>query len=436
MNYEFRIKIVESSILSINFTDVLDSITSSEKLMIYDLIVIGGGAAGFFGAINCAERNRKKRILILEKSSEVLAKVRVSGGGRCNVTYACFDPSEMILNYPRGDKELLGPFHKFLCGDMMGWLDEHGVETKIESDGRVFPVSNRSATIINCYMNLCQQYKIEIKTSCGVSTIAAENNLLQISSSSGNYVSRNILMATGNSSAAWKMLNSLGHNIVAPVPSLFTFKINHPIIEGLAGISTPNAEVSIKAQKFHEHGPLLITHWGLSGPAVLKISAWAARELFDLKYRFTLIVNWIGMDTDAVLQEIQSTRKIQGGKSILNSPLFSIPKRLWHNMIVVLKLEKSNFADLNTSQILGLVDMLCHCEFDVTGKSTFKDEFVTCGGIDKKEINFTTMESRRIPNLYFAGEIINIDAITGGFNFQAAWTTAYIAAEAITQKHN
>lgn len=401
--------------------------------MTYDLIVIGGGASGFFGAINCAERKRKMRILILEKSSEVLAKVRVSGGGRCNVTHACFNPSEMITNYPRGDKELLGPFHKFLCGDMMGWLDDHGVETKIESDGRVFPVSNKSETIINCYLNLCQKYHIEIKTSCGVSTITAENKSWYITTSAGNFVSRNILFATGSSPAAWKMLKALKHKIVTPVPSLFTFNIKHPIIEGLAGISLPSAEVIIKGQKFHEQGPLLITHWGLSGPAVLKLSAWAARELFDLKYCFPIIVNWIGMDANIVLQKIQDLKKTHGRKSILNFSFFGISKRLWHKMIMALKLDKSNFADLKSTQIHRLMNMICHCELEVKGKSMFKDEFVTCGGIDTKEINFKTMESKFHPHLYFSGEVINIDAITGGFNFQAAWTMAYLAAEAITK---
>lgn len=401
--------------------------------MRYDLVIVGGGAGGFFCAIQCAENNPGLKILILEKSKELLSKVRISGGGRCNVTHACFDPSEMVSYYPRGHKELLGPFHSFLCGDMMGWLADHGVETKIEDDGRVFPASNTSATIINCFLGLCHKHGIEIVTSSGVEKIEDDSNQWLISTSKLKYTSNQILIATGSSPAAWKMLRSFGHKIVSPVPSLFTFNIKHPIIDGLAGISSPNCEVTIKGHKFQESGPLLITHWGLSGPAILKLSAWAARELFDAKYRFTIIINWIGMDAESALQKIQIARNANGRKSVSKTPLFGIPKRLWQKMIIAKKLDSSNFADLKSAQIHELVALICHCEFDVAGKSTFKDEFVTCGGIDTKEINFRTMESKIVSNLYFAGEVINIDAVTGGFNFQAAWTTGYLAAQAISK---
>ena len=401
--------------------------------MTYDLIVIGGGAAGFFGAIQCAERNPALRILILEKSNEILSKVRVSGGGRCNVTHACFDPAEMISHYPRGEKELRGPFHGFLGGEMMDWLAEQGVETKTEEDGRVFPSSNKSESIINCFMALCRRYQIEIVTRTTVSLLERKEGLWALKTPVEDFIARKVLMASGSSPVTWKIIKTLGHTVIDPVPSLFTFKIKNPLIDGLAGISVPLAEVTIKGQKFKESGPLLITHWGLSGPAILKLSAWAARALHEVQYQFEIQVNWTGEEAKKVLQEIQKIKETSGKKALLNQVLYQLPKRLWQRMIHVLKLEKSNFADLKSAQIEALVTMLCSCELKVNGKSTFKEEFVTCGGIDTKEINFKTMESKLLPDLYFAGETINIDAVTGGFNFQAAWTTAYLAADAITQ---
>jgi len=402
--------------------------------MKYDLVVIGGGAAGYFGAIQCVEKALHARVLILEKSSDVLRKVKISGGGRCNVTHACFDPAEMIANYPRGDKEMLGPFHKFLCGDMMAWLSENDVETKIEDDGRVFPMSNSSKSIIDCFTNLCSQYQIIINKSCAVLNLTKKNGHWHIKTFSENFIASNILMATGSSPAAWEMIGNLGHKIISPVPSLFTFNIKSKLIDGIAGISVPQAEVKIKDQIFNEVGPLLITHWGLSGPAILKLSARAARVLNDSIYQFEIEVNWVGLDNEYVNQEIQTIRKTQGKRAILKLPLLNIPKRLWQKMIYGLRLINTNYADLKSVQINAMVKMICQCEFTVRGKSIFKDEFVTCGGVDTKEINFKTMESKLHPNLFFAGEVINIDAITGGFNFQAAWTTAYIAANSIAQE--
>ncbi len=404
--------------------------------MIYDLIVIGGGAAGFFGAIQCAERNPHMRILILEKASEVLSKVKISGGGRCNVTHACFDPAEMVTNYPRGNKELRGPFHRFLGGDMMDWLSAQGVETKVEADGRVFPLSDTSESIIRCFINLCHQYEIEIKTRCAVSNIAGQEGDWRLETSDGVFVAKKILIASGSSSAIWKQCQSLGHSVIDPVASLFTFKIKDPLIDGLAGISVPSAEVLIKVQKIRETGPLLITHWGLSGPAILKLSAWAARVLRDVDYQFTIEVNWAGEGRETVFQKIEEFRQAHGKRTLLHHAFCKIPKRLWQKMVYILKLDTSKYADLKSAQADALLDLICHCNLQVTGKSTYKGEFVTCGGIATKEINFKTMESKLYPGLYFAGEVLNIDAVTGGFNFQAAWTAAYIAAEAITQRAN
>ncbi|MFN3940747.1 MAG: aminoacetone oxidase family FAD-binding enzyme, partial [Chitinophagales bacterium] len=259
---------------------------------LFDLIVIGGGAAGFFGAIQCAERNASMRILILEKSAKVLSKVRVSGGGRCNVTHACFDPKEMITYYPRGNKELLGPFHRFLCGDMMEWLSAHGVETKIETDGRVFPVSDNSESIINCFEKCCRNAGIQISTSCGVNKLFFENSCWKLETQKGNIATKNILFATGSSTATWELIAQLGHTIIPPVPSLFTFNIQHQLLIGLQGIALEKVYIEIPGTSLHSEGQLLITHWGLSGPAVLKLSAWAARELSEKKYRFPIQVNF------------------------------------------------------------------------------------------------------------------------------------------------
>lgn len=399
--------------------------------MLYDLIVVGGGAAGFFCAIQCAERKANVRILILEKSKELLSKVKISGGGRCNVTHACFDPVEMVNHYPRGQKELLGPFHKFLCGDMMGWLADHGVATKIEEDGRVFPVSNTSQSIIDCFMDLCLQYSIQIQTSSGVERIEQIKNTWSVSTSNTNYLSKNLLIASGSSPSTWKMIQNLGHSVISPAPSLFTFNIKNKLLDGLLGISIPFAEVRIQGQNLYESGPLLITHWGLSGPAILKLSAWGARILNMVHYRFTILVNWTGHEEEIVLKELLTMKQRHGKKRILPNPMFTLPKRLWKSFVTHLSIDTLNFGDINSTQINALVKLICACEFQVTGKSTNKDEFVTCGGIDTKEIDFKTMESRLFSNLYFAGEVINIDAITGGFNFQAAWTEAYLAAKSI-----
>lgn len=398
---------------------------------LYDLIVIGGGAAGYFCAIQYAERTSGKRILILEKSEKVLSKVRISGGGRCNVTHACFDPQEMIANYPRGNKELLGPFHRFLCGDMMSWLADNGVETKIEDDGRVFPVSDNSESIIRCFENCCRNAGINIITGCGVQQLQTENAIWNIQTHTRLFTAHHILFATGSSPAAWQLLAQLGHTIIPPVPSLFTCNIQHHLLTDLQGIALEQVEVSIPGTALHSHGPLLITHWGLSGPAILKLSAWAARVLAEKAYRFPIQINFCGQDADTVRNTFQIFRNTHGKRNIMLYPLFNIPKRLWQRMAEVLKTADLNYGSLTAKQTDAWVQMLCACTLPVNGKSVFKEEFVTCGGVDTTEVNFTTMESKLFPGLFFAGEVLNIDAVTGGFNFQAAWTEAYIAAEAI-----
>ena len=402
-------------------------------MMKYDLIVIGGGGAGFFTAIQCGERNPGMRILILEKSNKVLSKVRISGGGRCNVTHACFDPREMTTFYPRGNKELRGPFHRFLCGDMMAWLEDKGVETKIEEDGRVFPVSDSSETIIDCFMKACRDQGVQIKTSAIVEDFSKEGSEWVIRSKGDIYRASKLMLATGSTPAIWDLMAKKGHSIIPPVPSLFTFNISSLLLKDLPGLSMPEAGVKILNTKFAESGPLLITHWGLSGPGILKLSAWAARELHRMNYQFEIEIDWTGKGRSFMEAEIQNLRNNQGKKMLSSLSPISMPKRLWHRMLELLSIKEKNYASLSKQDMISLLDMLTACKLKVEGKSTFKDEFVTCGGVDTKEIHFKTMESKVLPGLYMAGEVLNIDAVTGGFNFQAAWTESYIAAEAICE---
>ena len=397
----------------------------------YDLAIIGGGAAGFFSAIQCAEKKRSMQIIIIEKAKDVLNKVRISGGGRCNVTHGCFDPKEMVEHYPRGKKELLGPFHRFLGDDMIHWLASHGVETKTEKDGRVFPVTDNSETIIRCFLNLCKKYNITIRTSTSIESVSKVNDRWTIELKQGNIQSNSLLIASGSSLNTWKMVQNLGHNVIEPVPSLFTFNIDHPILKNLSGVSLVTTSVNIYGTNIAQEGALLITHWGLSGPAILKLSAWGARKLAEEKYNALIQVNWINIEPADVQKHLEFLRKNQGARKLISIPLFDIPKRLWQRMVEFVNLDTLNIADLQNSQIIKLTEILTSCPLQVKGKSINKDEFVTCGGVDTSEINFKTMESKLIPGLYFAGEVINIDAVTGGFNFQAAWTEAYIAAEAI-----
>lgn len=397
----------------------------------YDLAVIGGGAAGFFTAIQLAQRRPGSRIIILEKGKQVLSKVKVSGGGRCNVTHACFIPSEMVEHYPRGSKELLGPFHRFLCGDMMAWLSEQGVETKIEGDGRVFPESNSSQTIIDCFLRICRAHDIQIQTSSGVTGLRPDGDTWTVEISSEKISTRQVMLATGSTPSVWKMLGTMGYTIVDPVPSLFTFNIEHKLLEDIPGLSMPQVQVKILGTRYEASGPLLITHWGLSGPAVLKLSAWAARELHGMDYRFEIAVDWLGAGAEYIRSAIAEERQTHGNRMVKKYPLCGIPRRLWERFCYMARLRESNFASLTAQQMEALIGLISDGRFPVDGKSTFKEEFVTCGGVERKQVDFKTMESKLHPGLYLAGEVLDIDAITGGFNFQAAWTEGVIAAEAM-----
>lgn len=392
--------------------------------------MIGGGAAGFFSAINIAERHPNKKILILEKGKNYLSKVKISGGGRCNVTHACWEPKELTKYYPRGSKELLGPFHRFMCGDMLSWLDNKGVETKIEDDGRIFPASNSSQTIIDCFMDQVQKYNITLKSSEGLIQFNKIEDKFEVESTLNNiYTSKYLIIATGGSKSIWKILESKGYKINAPVPSLFTFNIKHDLLEGLPGISIPDGEISIEGFKMKTSGPVLITHWGLSGPGILKLSAWAARWLAEKDYIYKVRVNWINQTIEECSKKINHLKVKKGGEKVLQHNVYKLPKRLWNRMINYSGLTNKNLADLNKKEITNLAELLTYCSFDAIGKSTNKDEFVTSGGIELKQINFKTMESKLHKNLYFAGEVLDIDALTGGFNFQAAWTTGWIISE-------
>lgn len=398
----------------------------------FDIIIVGGGAAGFFTAINIVEKNPKIKVAILERGKEVLSKVRISGGGRCNVTHACFEPNELVKFYPRGERELRGPFHKFCSGDTMEWFSNHGVELKIEDDGRIFPVSNSSQTIIDCFIQATQKLGITVLTGQSVQSIFKKDNFWKIETQSENYLAEKLILATGSNPKIWEMLQNFGHAIVNPVPSLFTFNIKDPRIKELPGVS---AEVSIKVKdtKLTSTGPLLITHWGMSGPAILKLSAWGARILFEKSYQFTIFVNWLNdIETDQCEKILKDLKQEHAKKAVSKKSPFEFPNRLWESLVLASGiLEETKWSDLTKVQLQNLANQLTNASFQVNGKSTFKEEFVTSGGIDLKEINFKTMESKIHKNLYFAGEIVDIDAITGGFNFQNAWTSGFIVANAI-----
>ena len=398
----------------------------------YDLIIVGGGAAGFFTAINLAEKNPKLKIAILERGKEVLSKVRISGGGRCNVTHACFEPNELVKFYPRGEKELRGPFHQFGAGDTIEWFERHGVPLKIEEDGRMFPESNSSQTIIDCFLQATQQLNIAVLTGQSVQSIYKKDTFWKIETPTEQYLTEKLVMATGSNPKIWEMLQQFGHAVVSPVPSLFTFNIKDARIKELPGVAA-QVTVKVKDTKLTSTGPLLITHWGMSGPAILKLSAWGARTLFDKNYQFTIFVNWLNEvdieDAEKLLKEIKQEH---AKKAVSKKSPFELPNRLWENIVLAAGIEnETKWADLTKTQLLNLSTQLTQATFQVNGKSTFKDEFVTAGGIDLKEINFKTMQSKLHDNLYFAGEIVNIDAITGGFNFQNAWTSGFILANAI-----
>lgn len=409
-----------------------------------DVAIIGGGAAGFFAAINIKEKHPDWKVEIFEKSPTCLGKVKVSGGGRCNVTHNCFDPLLLSHYYPRGGRELLSVFNRFNPKSTIDWFASKGVKIKAEQDGRMFPVTDDSQTIINCFYEACSNLKIKIHLRSGVHVIRKSEKGFEFLVDTHTHRSRNIVIATGSSDFFWKILKDMGHQIVHPVPSLFTFNIKHPVIDGLMGLSVAKAKVKllpdkslIKAMRLKENqltqeGPLLITHWGLSGPAVLKLSSVAARLLNQMAYKFSIQVNFSGLNTEHTLESITKHKTLNSKKLIANTSLFDLPARLWQS-IVEFTFGKQDiiWADSSKKELNALAKNLSALDLQVNGKSTFKEEFVTAGGVDLKEVDFRTMESKLVKGLYLAGEVLNIDALTGGFNFQAAWSEAWVISESI-----
>ena len=397
------------------------------------IVIVGGGAAGFFCAANLDEK--KYYVTILEQNSDVLQKVKISGGGRCNVSHACFDPRELVQFYPRGNKELLSVFHQFQSGDTMGWFEERGVSLKIENDNRIFPESNSSQTIIDTMVNEVRRKNFDVKTQTVVSEIAKVEETYVIKTSAGEYAADFVVFATGSSPKSLKLIKNLGHQIVEAVPSLFTFNIKNDTLKDLMGTSFTHAEVSIPKLKMEESGPMLITHWGLSGPAILKISAWKARELAALKYQFDIHVNFLGIALEDAETIFKNFREENPKKTIGKSKIFEVTTRFWHRILWLSKVDlEKNISSISSKELQNILGNLCNNVMKVSGKSTYKDEFVTAGGVELKEINFKNMSSKILENFYLAGEVLNIDAVTGGFNFQACWSEGWIIAQDLNGK--
>lgn len=409
------------------------------------IAIIGGGPAGFFGAVSAAGYKTSDEITIFEATQQPLGKVRISGGGRCNVTNHCYDPAELVKNYPRGGKELRGPFSRFQPRDTVAWFEKHGVRLKTESDGRIFPVTDNSETIINCLLTEAKMTGVRLCLGARVTAVsrltddpASPRFRIRFQDSAAEEFDK-VLLATGSAPRGLTFAASLGHSLIPSVPSLFTFNIEDPRIENLAGISFEYVRLSMtiaKKTKLLQSGPLLITHWGFSGPAVLKLSAWGARILHENNYQAELTVNFLpGLTGQSLLQKLVEFKSHQCRKHLLNSSPLPLPKRYWSRILENLGMDnKLTWGNLGNSSLRQIAEEISSAKFRVNGKGIFKEEFVTCGGVNLKEVNFKTMESKICPGLYFAGEILDIDGITGGFNFQSAWTTGWLAGQSIVQK--
>lgn len=398
------------------------------------IIVIGGGAAGFFGSIAATESNPEAHVTLLEKSSFPLTKVRISGGGRCNVTHNCMDPKLLSTHYPRGQRELIGPFNRFGPKDTIEWFESRGVKLKTESDGRMFPTTDDSGTVIACLQQTARENNIEIRVRTSAKSLRKnEEGQFEVYISDEEFLlADKVLLATGGF-VNERLLGSLGHDIIEHVPSLFTFNIEDPRLKDLAGLSFPQAKITVPGTKLSAEGPLLITHWGLSGPAILKLSAWGARILHEKDYDFEINVNLIASHLpEAIKQALTDAKSALGPKQISKNPLFDIPKRFWASLTEYLQIpEDKQWSRVSNQENDNLIKELTNASYRAQGKSTNKDEFVTAGGINLKEVNFKTMESKVCPGLHFAGEVLDIDGITGGFNFQSAWTTGFIAGSSL-----
>ncbi len=398
------------------------------------VVIIGGGAAGFFSAVTYAEANPSAKVILLEKNNALLSKVRISGGGRCNVTHACFDPKELIKNYPRGGKELLAPFHRFQPQDTIAWFEKRGIQLKTEDDGRMFPITDKSETIIECLLQEASKTGVEIRCLQKIEKIDKVGDHFEIYFIKEEKITcSSILLATGSSKEGYQFAQSFGHSVIGPVPSLFTFNVPNSPLKDLAGISVDPVGVHLEGLKSKQQGPLLITHWGFSGPAILKLSAWEARNLYALDYQANLVINWLPEQTrETISSQILRCKEENPHQDIGNANFHSIPKQLWRSLLIKSEIDPhKKLRDMSNKILQHLSQKLHHDPYKIEGKTTYKQEFVTCGGIPLNEVNFKTMESRKCPGLYFAGEILDIDAVTGGFNFQNAWTTGWIAGNSI-----
>ncbi|MFH4966944.1 NAD(P)/FAD-dependent oxidoreductase [Gaetbulibacter sp. M240] len=397
-----------------------------------DVIIVGGGAAGFFAAINLAERRPDLKISILERGNAVLTKVKISGGGRCNVTHAEFIPKPLTENYPRGQKELLGPFHQFMTGDTIAWFEKRGVALKIEDDGRMFPESDSSQTIIDCFLDEAEKNGVDILLNHSVKTIHKDDDQFSIETSKCVFKAHFVIVATGSNPKIWEVLKQLGHTVVPPVPSLFTFNCADKRIKDIPGVVVPQVHVQVLRTDLETEGPLLITHWGFSAPAILKLSAFGALDLAKLDYKFEVAINFLNQSYEKVIEGLKDQKQQLAKKLVCKWTSFDIPKRLWEKLVLASEIDETGrWADLNRIQLDNLTKQLTQAVFHIDGKSTFKEEFVTAGGVDLRDVNFKTFESKCCKNLFLAGEVLNIDAVTGGFNFQNAWTGAFIAAQNI-----
>ncbi|HSZ34485.1 MAG TPA: NAD(P)/FAD-dependent oxidoreductase [Puia sp.] len=401
------------------------------------LVVAGGGAAGFFCAVTAARLNPGIKVVLVEKTGKLLSKVKVSGGGRCNLTHSCFSIPDMVKKYPRGSHFVKKTFHQFFTTDTIQWFEERGVRLKTEDDGRMFPESNSSQTVIDCLLQEAKKYAVEIRVHHGIRNIDYVKDPHSFNIHFNNDLSLHadfICLASGGypKTSMFDWIIQTGHSIEEPVPSLFTFNMPGNPITSLTGISVPDAQVKISGESLKERGPLLITHWGMSGPAVLKLSAWGARILKEKEYQFEIRVNWLGDKNDQQLRdEIQMIRESAGGKKIRQKNPWDLPQRLWEWILEQTGIQDIHWADLSLQLQNKLIQLLVGHTFKVDGKTTFKEEFVTAGGVRLSEINHHTMESKIWPGLYFAGEILDVDGITGGFNFQHAWSSGFIAGKSI-----
>jgi predicted Rossmann fold flavoprotein len=412
----------------------------SERSKNLKIVVIGGGAAGFFGAIATAQANPTAQVRLLEAGTDPLAKVKISGGGRCNVTHHCFEPGQLVQAYPRGAKALRGAFSRFQPKDVVAWFAAQGVQLKTEADGRMFPVSDDSQTIVDCLKRAADEWGVRVQTRTPVVQVQRLEAGFEVGLKSGDGVRCDrILLATGGSPQGYRLAQALGHTLESPVPSLFTFNVRDAALHELSGLSVDPVALKLRVagekKPLEQTGPLLITHWGLSGPAILKLSAWGARVLYEQRYQATLVVNWLpGVNLDQIREVLMEAKQAAGARTMANMNPFKLPKRLWVYLLQRAGIaEEVKWAEVAKPMLMRLELELGMGEFAIAGKGVFKEEFVTCGGVRLKEVDFKTLESRVCPGLFFAGEILDIDGITGGFNFQSAWTTAWLAAQAMGQ---